>query len=251
MLNKLWKALSIGIVALLVTSSAVLAVTYQSTIQINETLGTPWDNLPIIVDINNTYLANNGYIDSTGLDTRVTSIGGTKLNHLLANDKTLFAIDIEANSITKVLYTFGNDMLDSFPIITGIGGYVTVADVDPDLELGDVFQFMLYNICLDTTAGAGKFIIYKEDAIDFSVDAVTDGTITFTVVGGASVSASIPSATYNSIEVMSDGTDLYLYINGTFKDSDTWTITVPDTGTPWIFFEGSTVKYIESLELIK
>ena len=208
----------LALTLLVLASGTVLAAySYYATVQVQETGGiNSYDYLPIIVDIDNDYLANNGYMSLTGLDTKVLS-GSTPLKHMVADDKTLFvAPSVEADSTGNYKYTLGNSPLDSFPVIVGEDGYVTITD-DDTLDGGvggmDDFEFEQKGY-VNTTSGSDKNLIYKEDAfrnyvsdaneitsgihdeIDYLLGEDNDNTInaavrfeaqTFTTVGAATL----------------------------------------------------------------
>lgn len=106
----------------------LLAVTpYAATISFSNTSGTDYGTVPIIVSVNNTYLAANGYISSSGLDVKVMS-GNTSLPRMVADNKTLFAVDVPAHSSQSVELQTGQTPTANFDIVTGYGGYITTSD---------------------------------------------------------------------------------------------------------------------------
>jgi len=161
--KKILKTTLLVLIAVMLTSGTVLAAySYYATIQVQETGGNSYDYLPVIADIDNDYLADNGYMSLTGLDTRVLS-GSTELEHMVADDKVLFvAPSIGADSTSNYRYTLGNSLLSNFPIIVGHDGYITMND-DADLELGSDFEIE-WDGYIDTDAGADKNLVEKEDA---------------------------------------------------------------------------------------
>jgi len=127
---------------------------------------------------------------------------------------------------------------------------MTIAD-DDSMEPGNEFQWLITGCFIDTTAGTGKYLIYKNAACSLIVSAATTGTITFAIVGGASVSAtSIPSGEYD-IEVTANVTHLMLYLDSVLKDTEAMTASVTDNGNGWTFFSGGSTLYAGSLDLIK
>ena len=64
----------------MVSGTVLAAYSYYATVQVQETGGNSYDYLPVIVDNDNDYLADNGYMSLTGLDTRVLS--GLSLIHI-------------------------------------------------------------------------------------------------------------------------------------------------------------------------
>lgn len=177
--KKIIRIASLAFIILMLVSSTVLAAySYYATVQVQETGSNSYDYLPFITDIDNDYLADNGYISLTGLDTRILS-GSTELEHLVVDDKVLFIIpSVEADSTGNYRYTLGNSLQGDFPIITGVDGYITIAD-DANLELADDFE-LEWDGYVDTTYEAYKRLIYKPGAIEVSITAaeeITSGII--------------------------------------------------------------------------
>jgi len=170
------------ILLVLVGGTVFAAYTYYANIQVQETDGNSYTYLPIIADVDNDYLSDNGYISLTGLDTRVLA-GSTELKHLVVDDSVLFvAPTVGANSTGNYKYTLNNtEDLDSFPIIMGYDGYVTISD-NATLELGDDFEIE-FDGYVDTSSGADKNLVHKEDA--FKAWVSDSGEISAAVPGPA------------------------------------------------------------------
>jgi len=149
---------------------------YSATIQVIETSNTSYTELPIIADVDNTYLAANGYITATGLDTRVEA-GGVSQPHLVADDKTLFSIGVSANTTANLQYTTGNVALADMPVIVGYDGYVTITDAAA-LEPGSSFEIEIDGYI--DTIGVSDNLTRKDDAIRVYVSAA--GEITASVI---------------------------------------------------------------------
>lgn len=188
------------IIFALISGTALAAYTYYATVQVQETESEDYSYLPIIAEVDNDYLASNGYISLTGLDTRITS-GSTELEHMVADDKVLFvAPSIEADSISNYRYTLGNSLLSSFPIITGQGGYITSLD-DPDMELGATFTSETRGY-VNTGAGNFKEIIHKPLSFKTYVSGATNIRSAI-LTGGASASVAAASGGNNAVNSMS------------------------------------------------
>jgi len=174
--KKTFKIALLALVTLVLISSPIFAAySYYVTIQVQETNGTDYDYLPIMANVDNDHLANNGYMSITGLDTRILS-GSTELEHMVTDDKVLFVPpSTDGNGTSNYKYTLGNSLLSDFPIIVGDGGYITVSD-DATLELGNDFEIEVSG-WVDTDSGIGKNIVYKEDAFWVRVSDIDDGTI--------------------------------------------------------------------------
>jgi len=157
--KRIFRATPLALIALMLAGGTIFAAyTYYATVQVQETGGNSYSYLPIITDIDNDHLADNGYMSLTGLDTRVLA-GSTELKHLVADDKVLFVVpSVGDNSTGNYKYTLGNtDDLDSFPIITGYNGHVTVSDNDT-LEGTDNFKIELKGYVDTTQVGANLTI---------------------------------------------------------------------------------------------
>src|SRR3990172_242088 len=70
--------------ALLLATPAFATIAYRASLTVTETSGTSYTQLPVIVSVNNTYLAANDYISSNGLDTAVETLAGAAYPHLVA-----------------------------------------------------------------------------------------------------------------------------------------------------------------------
>jgi len=132
------KGIILALFLSLLLTVPVLAASYSATITVTESGSISYAMLPLIAPIDNQNLADLHIMTSTGLDTRVLQ-GFTELPHMVADDKVLFALPVSASTQYPLEYTFGNTPLASFPVITGRGGYVTIAD-HADLELGMDFE---------------------------------------------------------------------------------------------------------------
>jgi len=171
--KRILKTTLLALIMLVLVSGTVLAAySYYATVQVQETGGVnSYDYLPVIADIDNDYLADNGYISITGLDTRILS-GSTPLEHLVTDDKVLFVEPTVAASGTgNYRYTLGNtEDLDDFPVIvgydTGANGFITITD-DDTLDGGaggmDTFEIEQKG-WVNTDAGDDKNLVYKADA---------------------------------------------------------------------------------------
>lgn len=206
-MKRILKSLGLAMVATLLVTQAVLATTYYAMIQVVESNSNDYTELPVTVTVDNDYLADNGYIESTGSDTRVTTGAGTPLPHMLVDNKTLFSADIPADTSSNFYYNFGESSLSAFHILTGLNGYITKTD-DPDLELVDDFTIEFGDeTYIDTSSGTDKYLVYKENS--FAIQVTASQTIT---------AAFLDSNTYNpdaDAETSSvDGYTDYLDVGG-------------------------------------
>lgn len=121
----------------LIVAVPVFAYVYYAPISVSENGTSSWDMLPVIITIDNEWMADNGFMTATGLDTRIETLGGSEKPHMVVDNITLFATVVPTNSQTNLYYTtFGTSNLTSFKIISGFDGYITTAD-SASLELSD------------------------------------------------------------------------------------------------------------------
>jgi hypothetical protein len=128
--KKLLRAILLAVVAVALVVTPVLAVLYSAPYTITENASVSYPMLGVGTPSNNTWLANNGFITATGLDTRVETLGGLARPHMIADNATWVAVAVPADSQTNLFYTMGNSLLSVFRMIFGWGSYVTVADDD-------------------------------------------------------------------------------------------------------------------------
>jgi len=177
------KALALSFIAVILVAVPVLAlVPYSAPYTVTEDASNSYDMLGVVGLSNNQWMADNGFINSTGNDTRVETLGGLEKPHMLTTNMTLTAIPVPANSQTNLYYTTGNSELDSFYTITGYDGYVTASD-NADIELGDNFTVELKG-WVDTTAVGGN-LTFKDSAFNLFIS------------GSGNITAAIPITTDN------------------------------------------------------
>jgi len=221
--------LSLVIVAL--TSSAVLAYLYKAPVAITENASTSYTMLPILWDQNNAWLANNGFMDSTANDTRVQTLGGLNKPWMVADNKTLTAIPVPADSQTNLYFVTGESEASAMDIIVGYGGYITVSD-NATLEIGDNFTIEQSGY-VDTSSGSDKNLVYKSGALRTYISAasnirsaILDWASTFPTVvtdNSSSVTVADTSHTVGLPDGIVSGDLLLVYFN---SDEDK-TITFP------------------------
>jgi len=242
--KKTFRIASLAFIILMLASGTILAAySYYATVQVQETGGNSYSYLPVIADIDNDYLSDEGYISLTGLDTRILS-GSTELEHLVADDKVLFAIpSVGANSTGNYRYTLGNSLADDFPIIvgydTGVNGYVTITDVDA-LDGGaggmDTFEIEQKGY-VNTASGADKNLVYKEVA--FLTYISDSDEITSKMYGDFPTVESTTSSSENA-DVVNHTVDLPAGVASDdliiilFACDSNPTVTFPNEGVDWI-----------------
>ena len=228
----------LGLLIVLLIAMPVLAA-YYVYITVIESNGTDYDQLALNYTLDVDYLVDNGYITSNGTDTRVTDSDYNVLPHMLAEDRLLWVSNITGSTSTEFVFFTGQDALDSFPIITGHGGYVTVPD-NADLELGDVFAIGVVGY-IDTSAGGDKNIIRKDGAVVFNVTAANE--LTFAVVGGDSLVASNVTSNVTTIMIYADGYEMWMEIDDIEQDREDIS-TVPNNSNDWVLFENDVCPYV-------
>lgn len=231
--------LSFALAAAMVLLLVVPVFAYYFYITVTESLGTDYTNLALNFTLDIDYLVDNDYITITGLDTRITDSTYTVLPHMLADDKVLWVGDIEGDATTQFAFFTGQDAIDSFPTITGHGGYVTVPD-NAVLEPGDMYAFGIIGY-VDTADGSNKNIIRKASALLFSV--TDDAELTFAITGGNSLVATGVSSGYMTIMIYSDGYELWMTIDDVEQDRVVASV-VPDTANDWVLFENDVMPYV-------
>lgn len=237
-MKRILRGILIGGLITVLAAIPVLAA-YYSYIDVTESNGTSYTNLAMNVSLNCSYLAANGYITANGTDTRVTASDYYVLPHMLAEDRLLWVGDLPASNTTRFFLYTGQSALESFPIITGYGGYVTINDTD-DLEPGDMFAFCVSGY-VDTSTGANKSIIRKGGALSFNV--TDNGEVTFAIDGGTSVVASGVNSGYHTFVVYSEGLNLRMEVDGVEVDT-ALTSNITDTDADWYLFENNVMPYV-------
>ncbi len=127
--------------AALLIATPVLAYSYTIAISLSNDSSTDYTGVPILLEVNNTQLAELGYIDADGMNTAVYEGSSERVSMVTNNRLGLFVPSILNNQELDYVYRLGTDTdRTTFPLIVGEGGNVTVSD-DADLEPGDNFSF--------------------------------------------------------------------------------------------------------------
>ena len=111
------------------------AIPYRAAVAVTENATAAHTMVGVLWDQNNTWMATNGFMNSTANDTRVQTLGGLNKPWMVTDNKTLTAIPVPLSSQTNLYFVTGENEASSMNIITGDGGYVTTVD-HADLELG-------------------------------------------------------------------------------------------------------------------
>ncbi len=159
---KLIKMSLLSLLAILLLATPVLAYLYRAPLTIVESSSNAYSMLPVIVTVNNQWMADNGFMEADALDTRVQTLGGLNKPHMVSDNRTATAVAVPANSQTNLYFVTGETDLLAMDIIVGYGGYVTIADAVA-LEVSDncTIEFSGY---IDTSAGADKNLIIKANS---------------------------------------------------------------------------------------
>lgn len=176
MIKRLLSSLLLAVIAISLISGTVWAFLYRAPVSVTENSSTDYGQIAVLWNSPNTWLAANGFMSSTALDTRVETLGGLEYPWLVADNKTLTAIPVPADSQTNLFFTTGNSAATDMDIIVGYGGYITTLDNDP-MEPGADFEFELSGY-INTDNGTDKNLIHKEDAFRTYVSDTVSGNIT-------------------------------------------------------------------------
>ncbi len=190
MAKKLLSSLLLAVTCSLLLVTPVLAFLYRAPITITENASTAYAMLPVMWNSANSWIAANGFMNLTASGTRVQTLGGLNKPRMVADNKTLTAIPVLADSQTNLFFATGESAAATMNIIVGNGGYITVIDNNA-LELGGNFS-MSYSGYVDTSSAEN--ILYKKHA--FSIYA-GGGNITVSVLAAGAVSWISPTATDN------------------------------------------------------
>ena len=117
------------LVVLILPSVVMGAYDYYITITVYNNDSSAVTGLPVIVEINNSQLADLGYILSSGLDTSVTE-GASGRQYSVVDNKTILIIpSLQGYQQKTFNYRLGESTSQAyFNFSTGDGGNVTIAD---------------------------------------------------------------------------------------------------------------------------
>jgi len=200
MIKRLLSSLLLAIMVVSLLGGTALAYLYKAPVAITENSSTSYDMLPILWTQNNDWLADNGFMNSTANDTRVQTLGGLDKPWMVADNKTLTAIPVPADSQTNLYFTTGESEVSAMDIIVGYGGYITITDaaaLEPDTD----FEFEQKG-WVDTSAGNDKNLVYKQAAFRTYITGTTN--VTSAVLNTATANL-VPDAvgTYTNITSVS------------------------------------------------
>ena len=158
----------LALLALVLIVTPVLAYAYSAPYVITETGSTSRAMLATTVDANNQWMADNGFMETDALDTRIETLGGSEKPHMVASDRTLAATVVSVNSQTNLLFTTGNTDLTSLAIITGNDGFLTISDAAA-LEPTNNFEFEWENAYIDISQATNPALMVKAQAFGTAI----------------------------------------------------------------------------------
>ena len=162
---------------LLTPAIAVLAaVTYSADITVSDNTSTSYDMLGVTASTNITLLVDNGFLTSSGLDSRVQQ-SGSDLPWMVASDRIIFAVPSAASTSNVYQFVTGQSAASQMQIVTGAGGSFTTPD-HASLEPSSANYSLTIDGYIDTTAGSGKSLAQKGGAYDVFVSPDVSGNIT-------------------------------------------------------------------------
>lgn len=240
MLKRLLSSFLLAILSLTLMSGVAYAFLYRAPVAITENASTSYGMLPVLWDQNNTWLANNGFMSSTANDTRVQTLGGLNKPWLVADNKTLTAVPVPANSQTNLYFTTGETAASAMDIILGYGGYVTVAD-HMDIELSDNFT-VTFPGWVDTDSGTDKYLLQKPLALSIYVSPMVSGNITVSLVSGNATMNLLPTAAGDYTTLTPTGA-------ASNWDCVNDPVATPDDDTTYVYPGSSPVIYQDSYNI--
>jgi len=255
----------LGIFLVTVMVVPVLAA-YYAYINVSEDEGNSYDDLAVTCPANIDALLQGGYITTTALDTRVLTGSGEALPHMVAEDRVLFITDLDAYEDKSLIFYTGAASLSSFPIIVGYDGSLTTLD-DADLEHSMVSEVLISGL-FDSSGGADRNILYKEEAYQIDVDDADTLTVAW-LEAGDTAQWELEYGSYtdgaHTIYVFTNGLVAYLYVDvfDVAKDTENLfdktsyqilnkLVTYPacfyDEGYYWVFYRynSSNIGYMTS-----
>lgn len=171
---RIFSVIAVVLLALGLTAQIVMAYLFVAPISVQETNGTVYTQIATQDTLATKWLISHGYIDSNGLDTDISP----DKPHMIANDRLLLSTALPAFGQVNVNLTTGNTPATYMPVIVGQGGSISVID-NAAMELGNNFEIEVDGY-IETSAGASKNIVYKQNAFQTTISAVS--TITSTIL---------------------------------------------------------------------
>lgn len=202
-LNRLGRTLTVGM-CLIIATVTVLSAAYSATLSLAENGTSAYTQIGVKVPANVSNWVSQNFIDADGLDVQLLK-GSTQMPLMLTDDALYFADGITEGGTNNYTLTTGNTPGTSMPIVTGYGGYVTVAD-NASLELANNFELEFSGYINTSTESS---FITKGSDFDVSISGATD--ITATVISTSGTESE--SQTGNDTEISTYGAN---YTSQTF-----------------------------------
>lgn len=180
------------VIAFVMTPLVVLAsYEYDFPITIIDTSGTTRSILPVVLGFKGQTLIDSGRINSNGLDSNYQD-GTTNLLYMISTDNVTAIIPslVASGKVDTDFYTGYDPEQTGFPIITGVGGSVSIAD-QTTMEMANNSTMEYYGY-LDTTK-TGQYIYNKSGAYQIQVSPTTSGSVIFSTGGTSNITLPITS----------------------------------------------------------
>jgi len=219
---------------------------YSFQISFNETTGTSYTQLPIIVSINNSYLIDQHFLSENCTDTRVSGFTAER-PHLVVDDKLLFSDQVPASATYEAEYRNGYNSSEMY-LLTGVGGNITTTDAAP-LELGGNFSIDISGYF--DTSGSDKNIVYKAEAYRVYVQAPGNIRATKLTAGDAesyAVDAAVSSGDHD-LFVCYNGSSFSIFVDDVLEDIYNVSTTVTDNANTWYWLADNSTSYAEYIKL--
>lgn len=172
MFKRLLISISLALVAMMLIGEVALATwAFIFPTYIMDTSSVARTYYPVLLGYNGQALVDAGKISSNGTNTNM-QVGTSNIKYMLSTTNVTAVIpSLPAGAtVAADLYTGYSPVQTAFPIITGSGGYVTVAD-NASIELGNNFTVEQSGY-LNTSSGVGKNTANKTAAFRTYISAV-------------------------------------------------------------------------------
>ena len=189
-LNRLGRTLTVGM-CLIIATVTVLSAAYSATLSLAENGTSAYTQIGVKVPANVSNWVSQNFIDADGLDVQLLK-GSTQMPLMLTDDALYFADGITEGGTNNYTLTTGNTPGTSMPIVTGYGGYVTVAD-NASLELANNFELEFSGYINTSTESS---FITKGSNFDVSISGATDITATVISTSGTENESQSSSDTF-------------------------------------------------------
>lgn len=158
------KLLALLILIIIPAITALAAVPYSADLVVTNNSSVSYTMLSANVSANVSLMVTNGFITSTGLDTRVQS-SGSDVPWMLATDRITFAVPVPSNSTNTYQFVTAQTAASSMDIVLGHGGIIGTPD-SANLEPSNNFSQTVSAYLPTANYSIGDFSTYTE--VDFS-----------------------------------------------------------------------------------